>query len=555
MSRSDWTDLPGAYALSDAAVLPLPAPAEERRWRLMSRLTGVLSEVVDDWPALCLKTAQLVSEELRDGAMVALFDAPGQGLPCMGLACTDPRRVAIANELFTGWAMAPFREMVEDFAFGTAGRVRRGLNITDPASRHAVALAEYQSRVGTVDIALAPLRKPDGTLRGVILNTRYPPKAPPFSDVDLNALAGAADTLSLGLEVAAARAAERTASRRWATVFEVTPVGMLLLDNDGRVLAANRSAAEILRCPSEQVTGRHWTDFADPADQVSDDPCRAVDRAGHDSGVALRRILRTDGTVAWVQRSVARLHDESDRPDGFHLQFADVTSTIAAERAIVDLAEQRRVLLAELVSAEQAERRRIADEVHDDSIQLLAAGQLRLQLVRGHLNNGNLENALRAADGVSDLLASAQAELRRILLDLEDPSAPGHYLDEALRRASEQFFADTRTRVVIAGTFTEIPPEVAAVLYRAGREAVSNARRHADAAHVSIRLHEDESGWHVLVEDDGIGIPLPVPVRPGHLGVRGMTSRVEALGGTCLITAGENGGTRVSLRVPRAQAG
>jgi len=516
----------------------------------MSRLTQALSEIADDWPALCLKTAQLVSEELRDGALVALFDAPGLAEPCLGLACTDPQRVAVANELFSGWDPVSFRAMVEDYARGTAGRVRRGLNISDPASRHAVALTEYQRRVGAVQITLAPLRRPDGQLRGLILNTRYP-GAPEFSEVDLTALAGAADTLSLGLEVAAARAAERVASRRWTTIFEVTPVGMVLLDAEGHILAANNAACEIVGCDHQSVLRKAWTDFADPADHAENRRDIIAMFKGVQGGIGLRRISRPDGTVRWLQCSLAALHNDDGSPDVYHMQFADVTATISAERAIVDLAEQRRVLLAELVSAEQAERRRIADEVHDDSIQLLAAGQLRLQLVQSHLARGDADAAGRAAAGVSDLLASAQQELRRILLDLKDPSIPGHRLDDALRRASEQFFAGTNTEITVRGELSDVPSEVAAVLYRAGREAVSNARRHAEAQSVTLELTEDRDGWQMVIDDDGVGIPVPVPIRPGHLGVRGMTSRVEALGGTCVLGPGPSGGTRVALRVPR----
>jgi signal transduction histidine kinase len=189
-------------------------------------------------------------------------------------------------------------------------------------------------------------------------------------------------------------------------------------------------------------------------------------------------------------------------------------------------------------------------------MQLLAAAQLRMQLLVNQLSRGEGEprSALthQAAENVAALLSQAQAQLRRVLLDLEAPTGPERELHEALWQTAQSFFADTETAVTVTGGLSEVPSEIASVFYRAGREAVSNARRHAEAAHVHVRLIEDPHSWSMEVVDDGVGIPLPIPHRPGHLGVRGMHNRIAAVGGTMTVGRNSDRGTRVKLWVPRS---
>ncbi len=224
-----------------------------------------------------------------------------------------------------------------------------------------------------------------------------------------------------------------------------------------------------------------------------------------------------------------------------------------ARGTVVQLAEQRRVLLGELVNAEQAERERIAHDVHDDSIQLLAAAGLRMQILLNELDRDGDTDKARTAGFIADLLHEAQGSLRRLLLDLEPAESEHRHIHDALREVTDSFFADSTTSVTISGTLTDLPSEVASVLFRAGREAVSNARRHAEASAVHVLLAEDELHWRVEVIDDGVGIPEEIPARAGHLGVRGMQNRLKALGGTCTIGRGPDGGTRVTLAVPRSE--
>jgi signal transduction histidine kinase len=231
--------------------------------------------------------------------------------------------------------------------------------------------------------------------------------------------------------------------------------------------------------------------------------------------------------------------------------LVSAADTISLGLVVGDLAEQRRRLLAELITAEQAERQRIAHDVHDDALQILAATQLRLQIHQDHLESLSDPTSVAQTDEIVSLVSTAQRQLRHLLLDLERPSATGVKVHDVLNESAAAFFDGVATKVTVTCQLREMPEDVATVFIRTGREALSNARQHANANNVRLELTEDDAQWRMTVVDDGVGIPIPVPMRPGHLGVPGMATRAKALGGSLSVSRRDEGGTCVSLTIPR----
>ena len=166
--------------------------------------------------------------------------------------------------------------------------------------------------------------------------------------------------------------------------------------------------------------------------------------------------------------------------------------------------QARRLLLERLMSAQEDERRRIAGDIHDDSIQVITAAYLRVELIRQALGDDphaetleKLDEALRAS---IDRLRHMIFELRPAMLDTAGLAATIHeHLDQWTRQTGSTYTLANRLSA-------EPEPLARTTLYRIAAEALANVRKHARARHVSVDLAHEASGYLLRVADDGVGL-------------------------------------------------
>jgi signal transduction histidine kinase len=215
--------------------------------------------------------------------------------------------------------------------------------------------------------------------------------------------------------------------------------------------------------------------------------------------------------------------------------------------------EARRLLLERLVSAQEDERRRIAGDIHDDSIQIITAAYLRVELLRQALGDdphadslAKLDDALRAS---IDRLRHMIFELRPAMLDTAGLAATiQEHLDQWTRQTGATYTLSSRLE-------REPAPLVRTTLYRIATEALANVRKHARATHVSVDLAQEARGFLLRVADDGVGIGTSAePARSDHFGVSMMSERAAMAGGWCRVeTNGANLGTTVTAWTPSSR--
>lgn len=231
-----------------------------------------------------------------------------------------------------------------------------------------------------------------------------------------------------------------------------------------------------------------------------------------------------------------------------------VGRTALTFRELRALTEARlRALSERLVEAQDDERARIAADVHDDSVQALAAVDLRLGALRNRLRGTAPEEAA-AVEGAQDTVHAAAVRLRRLLFELETPVLDAT-LAEGLRDAAAHVFDESGTTWSVAERGrSPLPQQVRVSAYRIAREAMVNARKHAEAAHVSVVVDATDQGVEVHVVDDGRGTPQAAPTRGSgrrHSGVVGMRDRAAASGGWWRSGPGPDGvGTDVAFFLP-----
>ena len=211
--------------------------------------------------------------------------------------------------------------------------------------------------------------------------------------------------------------------------------------------------------------------------------------------------------------------------------------------------EQRRLLAARLVTAQEEERRRIAADIHDDTIQTMVAVGIRLELLmRGLTDPALLDemNALRAA------VSNSMSGLRQLLFELRPMSLERGGLADALEEYLEQAAtAGGPAYALDASLATKPAYEENVVLYRIAQEALVNARKHAAATSVTVTLADDGNGVRLEVRDDGRGFaPDLVAPQRGHLGLPSMMERAELSGGWCRIESAPGAGTTVTAWIP-----
>ena len=281
-------------------------------------------------------------------------------------------------------------------------------------------------------------------------------------------------------------------------------------------------------------------------------------------GVALAASLVVNLALVYVAlRPLSDLEDAAGRVSAGDLD-ARVAPSILADRdmarvgttlnALLDrLTEDRarvRRLAAQVISAQDEERARVARELHDSTAQILAAVMLQLGAAARESDSPTLNDRIATlrqltADALEEVRSLAHTMHPRVLDDLGLAAA----LEWLGRQTSSQTALDVRVSATAGDT--QIPAPLASVLYRVAQEALRNVVRHADAHGVEIRLRREPAAAVLEVADDGRGFDVERAEerRPG-MGLFSMRERVALVNGTLAVTSGRGRGTRVVATVP-----
>ncbi|HOT91640.1 MAG TPA: two-component regulator propeller domain-containing protein [Anaerolineae bacterium] len=346
--------------------------------------------------------------------------------------------------------------------------------------------------------------------------------------------------VGIGAAIYAARArnvaALREREERFRTLFENAPLGVFEVDmaqSPPRILRANQAASRIYERTAAELNDMSLEQLV--ADKTQADLQRLLDG------------LRDDKTV--TLESTHRRRDGSEFP-----------ARMSATRQQASRHRQTAIVIVEDITAEKAwrseeeaiaeERRRIAREIHDGLAQDLAA--LRLQVRRWQaLVESDPAHARIELDRLHDFLGEKIREVRRAIFALRPVALEELGFWNALRRFLNEFGEQNQLHVYLEVTGAEenLPASLEPVLFRIVQEALNNVAKHARARMVWVELTLTD-GVHLRVRDDGVGCDpatLPEMVRRGHVGLRQMRERVEALGGTLTIHSQPGQGMEIGV--------
>ncbi|GEM_PF-790150 len=346
-------------------------------------------------------------------------------------------------------------------------------------------------------------------------------------------------------EQALAEAALRESEERFHKAFQASPEAILISRvADGRILEANDSFFRLTGHAPEETLGHTTVELGLWAEaEAREGFFERLRQAGSIRDLEARFRTRSGETRTGLVSAELL-------PIGEDLCLLTLARDVTAIRqAEAELAESRARLLAfaaELDRGIEAERRRLAREVHDQLGQIFTA--LKIGLPAGR--PPRLDPA-----AVQQLLEEGIAVARRIAADLRPPMLDDLGLGAALAHHARAVAGQggLACEVEVADD-ARLDPAQADSLFRIAQEALTNVLRHARAGRVRIAGGAADGHYRLTIEDDGAGFD-PGAVRPGALGLLGLHERALLAGGECAVESpAEGGGTRVSVTLPLAGA-
>jgi len=228
---------------------------------------------------------------------------------------------------------------------------------------------------------------------------------------------------------------------------------------------------------------------------------------------------------------------------------------------VATLAQRQRELAAlnaRLVETQELERSRLALDVHDDPLQRAILLARELGQADGHPAEAGRWNG-QIREIITSLRAICAGLEPPLLRDLGLPAGLDWLLGEFRARSEVEASLEVHAGEVQAtdsASPERLDPGLELALYRVAQEALNNCAKHADSAHVCIRLCIADEQITLDIEDDGKGFPADGrgPWVPPHLGILGMRERLGLWSGSVEIRAREGGGTQVRASVPRKES-
>ena len=266
------------------------------------------------------------------------------------------------------------------------------------------------------------------------------------------------------------------------------------------------------------------------------------------------RLIHRDGSVVWVEDRSAELVEAAEGRSVVQGVMLDITAQKQVEAALAAETQRRREAVSKLIRVTEDERARIANELHDDTIQVMAATLMLLDSAASAVERAAPERALESVRRARGSLGLAVERARRLMFELRPPLLERSGLAVAIRELLEQAGDEVGFASSIEAEVGRLPRAAEDLAYYALREAVSNVRKHAGATLVQVALAEQDGMLTASVTDDGCGFDLERALDRTrmrlHLGLDALRERIELAGGTLRIATAPGAGTTVGFSIP-----
>jgi len=344
-------------------------------------------------------------------------------------------------------------------------------------------------------------------------------------------------------------------------ILDTEPECVKVLDIDGRLLDMNPAGLRMIDAESlDQVIGHCVYPLVKPPYREA---LRNLTQAvfNGESGTLMFEITGLKGSSRWVETHSAPLRDANGNVTALVGVTRDITNRRNAEQnqkqienSLRETSERLRRLSESVLAMLEADRRRVARELHDEIGQVLTAVSINLKVVKNQADASlysRLDESMTIVDRALQQVRNMSLELRPSMLD-------DFGLEAALNWYVQRFEERTgiRTQFVAAASGYDIPETIRTTCFRVVQEALTNVARHAKAQNVLVELRPDSESIRLVIQDDGLGFDHQAAMVRGSLGASlgllGMQERAQLIGGELEIESKPGRGTTVAVWLPLA---
>lgn len=357
---------------------------------------------------------------------------------------------------------------------------------------------------------------------------------------------------------------DRDTARVVDSVTDRLPVAIFAIDKNHKVVRWNKAIEALTGINREEIIGtdEHWRAFYSEKRPIL--ATLIVDGASSEEIESYyRNKCKRSSLIEGAYEAEDWFSSLGEEGKWLHFTASPIKSEdnhiIGAMVSLLDITERKKVeenlhyYLQEITRAQEEERKRIALDLHDSTVQSLIAILHQLDSILSDKMNMSVKES-RILWSLDEQIREVLQEVRRFSRDLR-PSI----LDDLGLMAALEWLVDEIQKVYgieaslkTSGSEQRFIQEAELLLFRIAQEALNNTARHAQASHVIVKLNFSEHKITLIIADDGIGFELPNNFRvlEGRLGLAGMQERVKLLGGSLEIDTAPRQGTKVTVEVP-----
>jgi len=515
----------------------------EKRLAALNQTSATLSQSLELQEVLDKATETVMSVMQVDAVLIHLMDE-------------EAGELSLASH---GGVSAEFAQLGEKIRLGESSSAQvahtgEPLFVEDASqdptlSPKEIEVARTQGIRSLLSVPLKSKGKVMGTLSVLMHDYRW------FREDEVELLTAIGNQIGVAVENARLYEKERLATLRLAVsernyrgLFENANDAIWVHDLDGDITVANRACETQTGYRLEELTTMNVRKFLPQESHAlaMDVQRKLLERQTVEQPYE-QRIVRKDGTEAILMLTTSLVIE-----DGVPVGFQNIARDVTEEKR---MRENLSFYLREVTKAQEEERKRIALELHDDTIQSLVVLSRQLDnlassgKVPSESNRALLENLWQQINNTIQ-------GVRRLSQDLRPPILDRLGLLPALEWLASDVsgYSGIRIKTRVLGSERRLPQEAELMLFRITQEALRNVWRHSEATEAELTVQFVSNKIKITIADNGKGFELPSSVgdltRSGKLGLAGMQERARLLGGNAKMESVPGKGTTVTVEAP-----